>query len=405
MGKPPRERRRLPDAPSVLRPPGQYASSIDEVQPDDNGGSHGARGSVSDAIVPRPGPFASAHHVVSAWDAVDGYLDSLMTSADAPNESPSDLLESPPPDFMSLEFGDDLLSTTLATELTSPTLEMPDLDSYPTPPTLTKVSPQVQGNEGVCFDTAFLLPAGSNGHDCSREAYDILGIFQLHNAHVRPHPATSSAASITSTAHCLPFDYILRRNRESGERLGRLLTCFCARSANLALLYASIISLILTWYQQAATGCTQSLLQSPITALTSAMDTASHRVSSPGFIFGPPSPWASTTTSTVNTGFPSTPTLADAATVLAPTQMAIGSFNIDDQQVQTALRIQLLLGEVRRTGQLIDGFATHSGSSGSRDEFAFSSLDSLYKSLSSWLRREHAQTVEIMRSRLKEVST
>ena len=83
-------------------------------------------------------------------------------------------------------------------------------------------------------------------------------------------------------------------------------------------------------------------------------------------------------------------------------QMAMGSFNIDDQQVQIALTIQLLLGEIKRTGGLIDLFSLRSSSG--VDEFSFSSVDSLYKSLSVWLRREHSRIADAMKSRLKEVS-
>ena len=55
--------------------------------------------------------------------------------------------------------------------------------------------------------------------------------------------------------------------------------------------------------------------------------------------------------------------------------MTIGSFDINDEQVQAALRIQVLLGEVKRTDSLIDRYGSCSGV----DEFSLSSVDGLHK--------------------------
>lgn len=392
MGKPPRGRIRVPEVPSVSRTPGEHAGSINRDRPDDNSYSSGTGGSVGDGIFLSSGPFPSVNNVPSAWGAVDGYLESLMTSLDAPDALRSDLYAPSLPDFTSLEFGDDLLST----------LGSPELEGYSTPAAQTKAS-QTQVDENIYFDSALMPTAGSKGHDCSREAYDILGslsFLKLNKAHSIPQSALGSASTTASTAHRVPFDHILSLNRESSERLGRLLTCSCASCPHLALLYASIISLVLTWYQQAAS-CTQKVSWSPAAV---AADTAFRHVSPSGSTSGSQSPWSSTTVSTVNTGGASTPTVTGASVLaVAPTQMAVGSFNIDDQQVQTALAIQLLLSEIRRTGCLIDLFTSRSSSGA--DEFTFNSVDNLYKSLSSWLRREHSRIADIMKSRLNEVST
>ena len=89
------------------------------------------------------------------------------------------------------------------------------------------------------------------------------------------------------------------------------------------------------------------------------------------------------------------------ALAVAPTHMALGSFNIDNEQVQGALRIQVLLGEVKRTSSLIDLCRSSSGV----NESTFGSVDGLNKSLSSWLRKEHSKIADIMRSRLMEAIT
>ena len=396
MGKPPRGRLRIADVPGGPRRPDEYTGSISRDRPDDNNCSSGATGSVIDSIVLNSGPFSSVNSVPSAWDASDDYIDSLMTSVDMSDALQTDLLESSNSNFASLEFDDHLLHTNMQTGSIS-TLEIPEVEGFSTSAAETKPS-QTQVDENVNFDSVSMPYAGSGAHDCSREAYDILGSLSLLNlnmAHCVPGSASSSASTPASTTHRVPFDYILFLNRESSERLGRLLTCHCARWPHQALLYASIISLVLTWYQEAA-GCTQKASWSPVATAT---DTASPYESSSGS----PSPWSTTPVFTaVGTGGASTPTYTGAtALAVAPTHMAIGSFNIDDQEVQAALRIQLLLGESRRTGALIDLYRSSSGI----NELQFSSVDSLHNSLTSWLKTEHLRIADVMRSRLREVST
>ena len=393
MGKPPRERLRISEVPGIPRRPDEYTGSIGRDRPDNN--SSGANGSVTNSIELNSGPLSSVNNVPLAWGAGDSYNNNLMTSADAFDAMQSDLIGSSISDFTSLEFDDDMLDTNFQTVPIS-TLGTPEIEGYSTSGAETTAS-QTQIDENVSFDSASMPSAGGRGHDCSREAYHILGSLCLLNpnmAHCIPGSASSSASATASTTHRVPFDQILRLNRESSERLGRLLTCYCARWPHQALLYASLISLILTWYEEAA-GCTQKVSWSPVATVA---DTVSrHRSPS-----GSQSPWSNTALCTVDTGGPSTPTYTGAtALAVAPTHMAMGSFNIDDQQVQAALRIQLLLGELRRTGSLIDLYRSSSGV----DEFTFSGVDGLYKNLSSWLKRENSRIENVMRSRLEEAST
>ena len=400
MGKPPRDRLRIADVPGGPRRPDEYTGSISRDRPDDKNCSSGATGSVINSIVLNSGPFSNANNVPSAWGASDDYNDSLMTSVDMSDALQPDLLGSSISNFASLEFDDHLLYTNMQTGSIS-TLETPEVEGFSTSAAETKPS-QTQVDENVIFDSVLMPYAGSGAHNCSREAYDILGSLSLLNlnmAHCIPGSASSSASTPASTTHRVPFDHILRLNRESSERLSRLLTCHCARWPHQALLYASIISLVLTWYQEAA-GCTQKASWSPVATAT---DTASpHESSSES-----PSPWSTTPVGTavgtaVGTGGASTPTYTGAtALAVAPTHMAIGSFNIDDQEVQAALRIQLLLGESRRTGALIDLYR----SSGGINEATLNSVDSLHNSLTSWLKMEHLRIADVMRSRLREVST
>ncbi|KAK9481520.1 hypothetical protein V1527DRAFT_486527 [Lipomyces starkeyi] len=85
-----------------------------------------------------------------------------------------------------------------------------------------------------------------------------------------------------------------------------------------------------------------------------------------------------------------------------PAKTVIGSFNVDDQSVQTALNIQLLLGETRRAAGLIDQFVASHGSS---DQRLGDGVDGLYRGLDLWLRKEHSRMVEMMKSKLQRLNT
>ncbi|KAL2020280.1 hypothetical protein VTK56DRAFT_8604 [Thermocarpiscus australiensis] len=99
----------------------------------------------------------------------------------------------------------------------------------------------------------------------------------------------------------------------------------------------------------------------------------------------------------------------------APTSMTIGTFDVDDLDVQMALQMQLLLGEMRRAGRLIDQFASgreewpglgHGGQPGQSVHAASApgGLEGLYPSLGQWLRGEHSEITNGMRSKLRELN-
>ena len=403
MGKPPREKRRISEASSVSRTPGEHADSIDRDINTDNSSSSGACGSVGDDIVPNSGPYRSLDNVLSAWRAVDGYPNSLMTSVDAPDGLHNDLLEPSFDDFMSLDFGENLLS-----KLAAPVL---GIDSNPK--TQSEDS-QSKVDENMCFDSNLSSPLANKGHDCSREAHAILESLSFprpDKAHLISQPSPGSASTTASTADRVPLDHILCLNREASERLGPLLTCACAESPYLALLYASIISRILIWYQQAA-GCTPSASWNPTAMIR---DTGSQHVSlteslpnSSSSSGVGSSAWSSTAASRFGSGGAiSTPTLTQSTIVgVTPTKMALGTFSVDDLRVQTALKIQLVSGELRRAGHLIDQFASHnSGGRNLADEYSYSGVNSLYESLKSWFRREHLRITNLIKSNLRDLNT
>ena len=395
MGKPARVRLRIPELPvNHCRPEGYTGIRISD-RPDDEICNSGATGSVSDGMLINSGPFHSVNSVPSAWGVDHSDNKNLMTTIDGSDVVQNDPSRSSVSSFASLDFYRDLLDPNLQTGPLS-TLGSPNFEGYPSSAAEITAS-QPHTDENVLFDSASIPSARSGDHDCSREANDILcslSLLHLNKKSGLPGSASSYASTTASITNRVPFDHILRLNRESSERLGRLLACHCARWPHQALLYASIISLVLSWYEEAA----DYTHKASYTPVDTAADIASSRESQSGC----QSPWSTTVVDTLNLEGLRIPTETQAmALAVAPTHMALGSFKIDDEQVQCALRIQVLLGEVKRTGSLIDLYRSSSGV----NESTFGSVDGLYTSLSSWLRKEHSRIADDMRSRLMEAST
>lgn len=371
------------------KPPRQRAQSRTERSVSDGDGTEGININI--------GQF----HIPPGWDSEPSYPDTLGGQIDMPDVLNSGCFGTSFPDLKSIDFGDDFLSTDID-------IGLKEYDDFalPNSATLSQIDENILGY----FDSPPRTAAACKGQSCSQEARNILtGLLLLNLGQAyderrpsyEPRSTPRSAPLTPNIANRVPLDHILHLNRDSSKRLGRLLTCFCAKSSQLAVLYASIISQILTLYQEAA-GC--ATRKSSWIQLNTAGDTTlspntgRHRSSS-----GSSSPWSNTGVGSANSGGFNTQSMARAvALAIAPTQMTVGSFDIDDQQVQTALRIQLLLGEIAKIGFLIDLFTSES--SNGVDEFASGNVDGLYKSLSSWLRQEHLRVSDILRSRLKDVS-
>lgn len=188
-------------------------------------------------------------------------------------------------------------------------------------------------------------------HDCSRKAYDLLGRLSLFD---------DPSLGTTLAADEVPFDHVLRLSREASEQLSKLLACSCAACPSLTFLKASIISKVLSWYHQAAI-CMQVTASRALTAIPNSV---------------------------------------------TPASIAVGTFSVDDERVQAALKIQLLLGEMRRAGCLIDQFSVHgTGLTYHDDQSNPDSVDRLYQHLTTWLKGEHSRIVHIMRSKLRELNS
>lgn len=355
--------------------------------------------------------FISTNDVSLATGTIDNFSHGFHVSVDALDHLQNNTYRSLFPDLTTLGLGDDFLYK-METVPISP-LESPELERYPTPMVQTEAS-QFQAEDSRSSGSALMPPTGSKSHDCFREAYDILGSLSFHSLdNARPVSQSSSGSipKIASNSDPIPLDHVLHLNREASERLSCLLSCSCAKSPHVALLCASIISRILLLYQQAADG-TQISSQS---STTMALDAASQQISLAGpslsngsISRGGSLKWSSKAASIFSTGGTEvTPTLTQSTKLtVAPTKMAIGTFSVDDLRIQTALKTQLISGEMRRAGCLIDHVFLY-GSDGqcSPEEYDLGGISSLYQNLHSWLRGEHSRMVNMMRSKLRDLNT
>ncbi|KAI0601611.1 hypothetical protein F4775DRAFT_405652 [Biscogniauxia sp. FL1348] len=406
MGKPPRERLQMSATSAQSRAPREHTGAGKGNRPEGKSHSRCTSGSISDTILSRSRSSSSVNEMPSTWGSVDDYPGNVVMDAfhnDQLGPSLANFTSLDPSDWiMSNTIGDDLSSANLDPE-PFPALGWPEFESSPDSTGQTTGSHPLIDDRGGYMDSSFMMHDDGKAHDCPREAYEILGSLSLPNFNKAHAANTSAPGSTPGSANSVPLDFILHLNREASERLGRLLNCPCAAQPHLAFLYATILSRILHWYHQEASSSKSSARSPPSEASIRA------GMSPPSSVFGSvcrsPSSWLSAATSTTNTtaSGSSTPSGAVARVPdMAPTQMSMGCFSIDDQQVQTALRIQLLLGEMKRISCLIDAF-TSRGSSG-MDGPTRGSVDALYKSLGSLLGGEHSSIVEMMRTRLKEVS-
>jgi hypothetical protein len=238
-------------------------------------------------------------------------------------------------------------------DLWSPSLEFPYLSKNSN-----------LGNPGATFDKP-------DSHSCPR------GSYELFRDLICPGPFLHAPEKDSETV-AAQLDQVLHFNRAAIERLARLLKCPCAKSGHRVMVHASIVSRILIWYQQAAgwTGGPSGEVK-PSTVTASSSDSASPTLS-------PPTTDAETTISPMlvqSTGF-------------AVTQVSIsmGSFDIDNQDLQSAIRAQLVLSELKKMATLIDRFVSQDcGDSG---------VENLYTHLGVWLRGEYLKTVGTLRARL-----
>ncbi|KAI0199061.1 hypothetical protein F4808DRAFT_462251 [Astrocystis sublimbata] len=262
-------------------------------------------------------------------------------------------------------------------------------------------------NGNINLQTGSALQA----HDCSQQAYEIMRSLSIADL---SSSDPTSASGMTPSIHTegsvnrVPLDHILRANHESTERLSHLLACSCSVAPALALLHASIISRMLMLYQE-ATSSVDGITQYP-EASNMDVDILGPLLTASSSSSGSrpwPSTWPSTPGNTrANDGSGGSPPPAMTSPswiTVAPPTMAIGTFDVDDMRIMAAVKMQLLLGEVRKLGQLIDYFTSQTSSKqSSSSQHTFGSVASLYHSLGAWLKTEHSRIASMISSKLRE---
>lgn len=233
--------------------------------------------------------------------------------------------------------------------------------------------------------------SSSASHNCQKLAYATLESL----THVQ-------GGDMTQT-----MDKVLNRNKLAVKNMHQLLQCACSKSPHLAMLYASITSKILMWYQLAA-GCAPrphhannnnnafswdyfSSSSTPPAQLGSAASSPS--MSSIGFAAGAAGPTSTPMATAAGAGAAVTSGPQQPHLVVTPMQFSVGAFSVDDESASEALRNQLLLSELKKTGNLID-LLTIQG----RDELATGEVTDIYSALGTWLKCELSRTVATLRS-------
>ena len=272
---------------------------------------------------------------------------------------------------------DTVLGTNQQNQLTSafePSLaleEWPQLDS---------LELELESPSTSAFKPPSMSSDSHESYSCPRESYEIFRDL------ICPSPFLHAPESNSVTVSA-QLDQVLYFNRNAINRLSKLLACPYAKSGHRAMVHASIVSRILIWYQQAA-GWTGSSSWGPCSSALADSST-SYRMSSSSSS----SPPSRTEAGISTISLPSLVQVTGFAVEHVPVSM--GSFCIGDQNVQAAVRYQLILSELKKTGTLIDSFISLGSG-----ESSVSGVTSLYSYLGVWLRTELAGIVRTLRSRL-----
>tara|TARA_R110002003_G_scaffold228_9_gene16660 strand:+ start:6399 stop:7772 length:1374 start_codon:yes stop_codon:yes gene_type:complete len=187
-------------------------------------------------------------------------------------------------------------------------------------------------------------------HCCYTLAYSTLESLRIIGA-----DATHAYPSM----ECKSLDNVLSITRLAVQSVLQLLHCPCSADPHLAMLYSSITSKILTWYQIAA-----------------------------GVNVTSTSPAASLDSSPTSSGFSSplgTPSSEMANAKFQFQALQFGVYQFDEAE-QQRLRRQVVLRELKNCSQLVDALANWCGSGAEQGEF-------LYDVLGAWLKSELYKTV------------
>ncbi|KAL1852094.1 hypothetical protein Daus18300_012306 [Diaporthe australafricana] len=259
-------------------------------------------------------------------------------------------------------------------------------------------------------DTSLLQ---TDSHHCQKLAYATLDSLSL-----KQDGGAAGAEQQHQHQHHLTqtMDKVLNRNKLAVDNTRQLLACPCSRSPHLAMLYASIMSKVLMWYQLAAGCSSSSSTNANTTATWDSFSPLGDSCSSAGMSNQPTPPLSASSSPSATTTFmtPASPATSTASTaaaaaaqkggfVVTPMQFSAGAFSVDDEAAQEALRRQLLLSELRKAGNLIDLLCVQ-GKRGGGDASAAAAaagpgeVNDIYSALGTWLKCELNRTVASLQS-------
>lgn len=241
----------------------------------------------------------------------------------------------------------------------------------------TSVPDESQPSQGFSPVT----PSVSTKHDCALESLEV-----FKDLTAAPPLAEENADTILAQ-----LDRVLQANRNAIDRLTRLFECSCSKPPYLVMLHSSTISRILGLYQQAA-GCAHNVRRGPAAETTEKAPAAAGN--SPASSYSTPASGTTISTSNTNTDT-RTSGMSDE---VAQLPFSLGRFNIEEPCVQFAFKNLLIGNELKRAGSLIGLFAAQCPGDG------LEGAEGLRSSLSAWLRADHASTVRILRSAIKELN-
>ncbi|CAN8098529.1 unnamed protein product [Discula destructiva] len=204
-------------------------------------------------------------------------------------------------------------------------------------------------------------------HNCNKLAYATLESLSFRAESMN----LAQGEPLTQT-----MDKVLNRNKVAVNNMHQLLKCSCSKSPHLAMLYASITSKILMWYQL-ATGCTTP---------TTSWDYFSS-------LSNPTPPLSASSSPAMGFMQPRSPVAQANQFVVTPMQFSVGAFSVDDESAAEALRKQLLLSELKKAGNLIDLLSIQG-----RDALATGEVNDIYSALGTWLKCELNRTIASLRS-------
>lgn len=239
-------------------------------------------------------------------------------------------------------------------------------DAEPAPSLSSSRTPSLDSLHG--FPEATMMAATAESHNCQKLAYSTLESLSFRQESL----GLAKGEPLTQT-----MDKVLSRNKQAVNNMHQLLKCSCSKSPHLAMLYASITSKILMWYQLAA-GCTK-----PTTSWDYFASLGSQ----------PTPPLSASSSPSMAFVQPGSPVTQTNQFVVTPMQFSVGAFSIDDESAAEALRKQLLLSELKKTGNLIDLLSLQG-----RDEINTGEVNDIYSALGTWLKCELNRTIASLKS-------